>query len=454
MKIRKKIRLSQCMIVKNEEKNIRRALSWGKGIVCEQIVVDTGSTDRTVEIAREMGAKIFHFEWIDDFSAAKNYAIEQASGDWIAFLDADEYFTEASVQKILPVIQKVEKGAYSGSEIVAIATELMSIDEKGRPGVSGQQIRIFRNIPKLRYRNRIHEELEYAGRGTFDVLDSRGDLTIYHTGYTKEAFEQTGKSERNIRMLKKELEDDPENVGALVYLGDSYMTGNSYEKAKECFHEALKYGTEKEDTLPKDLLRAASMLLILYARDPAPEQEETVREIHEKYREMHSDHPDADCYFGVWLYENKYYEEAAGYLKASLDKFKRYKGSVQVYMSANLKMAYAQLGDCCLRQEQYEDAVRYFTMSLGVDRYYTEALVMLLNIFKREEGEADTAAGSWTLLSHLYNLSSLKDQMMMLKGAKLASFPVLEERIYGVMPAEQRRVVQEALAKKAKEKSR
>src|SRR5699024_4697847 len=89
----KKARLSQCMIVKNEEENIRRALSWGKGRVCEQIVVDTGSTDRTVEIAKEMGAKVYHFKWREDFSAAKNYAIEQASGDWIAFLDADEYFS-------------------------------------------------------------------------------------------------------------------------------------------------------------------------------------------------------------------------------------------------------------------------------------------------------------------------------------------------------------------------
>ena len=84
------VRLSQCMIVKNEEKNIERALSWGKDIVYEQIVVDTGSTDRTVELARAMGAKVYDFEWIDDFAAAKNYAISKASGEWIAFLDADE----------------------------------------------------------------------------------------------------------------------------------------------------------------------------------------------------------------------------------------------------------------------------------------------------------------------------------------------------------------------------
>ncbi|MFT4007082.1 MAG: glycosyltransferase family 2 protein [Lacrimispora sp.] len=108
-----KIRLSQCMIVKNEEDNIRRALTWGKDIMYEQIVVDTGSTDRTVEIAEEMGAKVFHFTWINDFSAAKNFAIEQATGSWIAFLDADEYFSTEDVKKILPLIARLEQNSGS-----------------------------------------------------------------------------------------------------------------------------------------------------------------------------------------------------------------------------------------------------------------------------------------------------------------------------------------------------
>ena len=94
MKVRSRAKISQCMIVKNEEANIERALSWGKGVVSEQIVVDTGSTDRTVEIAERMGAKIYHFEWIDDFAAAKNFAISKAKYEWIALLDADEYFLE------------------------------------------------------------------------------------------------------------------------------------------------------------------------------------------------------------------------------------------------------------------------------------------------------------------------------------------------------------------------
>ena len=82
-------RISQCMIVKNEERNIERALLWGKTVMWEQIVVDTGSADRTVELARKMGAKVFFLEWPENFAAAKNYAIDRAEGDWIVFLDAD-----------------------------------------------------------------------------------------------------------------------------------------------------------------------------------------------------------------------------------------------------------------------------------------------------------------------------------------------------------------------------
>ena len=90
MKVRSRAKISQCMIVKNEEANIERALSWGKGVVSEQIVVDTGSTDRTVEIAERMGAKIYHFEWIYDFAAAKNFDISKAKYEWIVFLGAFE----------------------------------------------------------------------------------------------------------------------------------------------------------------------------------------------------------------------------------------------------------------------------------------------------------------------------------------------------------------------------
>ena len=127
MSKRTRARISQCMIVKNEEKNIEKALSWGKGVVSEQIVVDTGSTDRTVELAEKMGAKVYHFEWIDDFSAAKNFAISKAKYEWVALLDADEYFSEEDAKKLLFYIRQLNDTKYD-----IIATAWVHINNSNR----------------------------------------------------------------------------------------------------------------------------------------------------------------------------------------------------------------------------------------------------------------------------------------------------------------------------------
>ena len=103
------IRISACTIAKNEEKNIRHWVNSVKRFADEIIVVDTGSTDHTREIAAEEGAELYEFPWCNDFSAAKNFALDKASGDWIVMLDADEYFDEASQQKLRSILQKYHK---------------------------------------------------------------------------------------------------------------------------------------------------------------------------------------------------------------------------------------------------------------------------------------------------------------------------------------------------------
>ena len=441
-KKKRKIRLSQCMIVKNEEKNIRRALSWGRGIVCEQIVVDTGSTDRTVEIAEEMGAKVYHFAWCDDFSAAKNYAIEQASGDWIAFLDADEYFDEKSTSKLLPVIAAAEDMSRPGREINVIRTGLANLDEKGAAGVIAQQDRVFRNMKNLRYAGRIHEAMQLSGSRAYPYLNASGELIIFHTGYTQEVYEETGKLERNISMLEKELEENPHNAATLAYLGDSYMTMKQFDKAKEYFHKAVSYGMENRDQgedVKLHVLRSIILLLSLHAMESDPAQEDAVRELHRQYTEVYSVYPDGDCFFGMWLYQNG---------QSALAKMREYDGNVPLYMNGSLKLVYVQLADCCRQMGDDQETVRNCILSLGVDKYYTEPLVMLLGLLKAEAGEAASAGGTWGLMSKLYNLTALKDQMAVLKGAKLTEFKALEERVYNAMPPQQRRAVQEALEKK------
>ena len=229
------IQLSQCMIVKNEEKNIEKALGWARGAAFEQIVVDTGSTDRTVEIAKGMGAKVHHFKWIDDFAAAKNYAIEQATGNWIAFLDADEYFTPADAKEVMAALKKVYTEPQLREQILAVNCPWVQLDDAGKPFGVDEQTRLFRNTPSVRYVGKIHERLSLVRE---NVVHS-DKFSIMHTGYSRTAYTETDKAERNISMLRKELEQRPDDLDLKVYLADSLRA-----KARE---DGLELGQVSED---------------------------------------------------------------------------------------------------------------------------------------------------------------------------------------------------------------
>ena len=236
------VRLSQCMIVKNEEKNIEKALSWAKGIAFEQIVVDTGSTDRTVEIAEKMGARVLHFEWINDFSAAKNYAIEQASGNWIAFLDADEYFSPEDAKELMVILKEIRKAPEFHERIFMLKTPWVQVDDDGNPTTILKQERIFRNIPEIRYEGRIHEQPTIP---SYKNIFSTDRLFIIHTGYSKSATEATGKAERNISLLRRELIDRPDDLNLKAYLADSLSSLDGAENwaAAEALYREVVAGS-------------------------------------------------------------------------------------------------------------------------------------------------------------------------------------------------------------------
>jgi len=231
--------ISQCLIAKNEEENIEYCLSHLKSVVNEQIVIDTGSTDRTVEIAESVGAKVFHFEWIDDFSAARNYALDKAKGSWIIFLDCDEYFDDNSI----PLIKNYIEVINGEKHIDGILSEFINIDKDKNviSTVKNISARIFRNKENIRYKNKIHEFLADLGRKEFDFnvvcYDGSKELKILHTGYDKTVVREKNKNERNITMLKKELSKNPEDLKLNVYVSQSlYMNGE--------YMEALNYGLQ------------------------------------------------------------------------------------------------------------------------------------------------------------------------------------------------------------------
>ena len=246
------VRLSQVMIVKNEEKNIEKALSWAKRVAFEQIVIDTGSTDRTIEIAERMGAKVVEFEWVNDFSKAKNFAIEQATGNWIAFLDADEYFTEINTQKLMVFLKRIMSDANMKANFHVINCAWVNVDEEGNRFSIQDQERIFRNLPSIRYIGRIHERLGVEKANIVEV----DEIEIIHTGYSHTALKETGKAARNVELLRLDLKDRPDDLNIKSYLADSLkMSEDSkdQEEADALFKEAIDNG----NIVIPDLLKKA-----------------------------------------------------------------------------------------------------------------------------------------------------------------------------------------------------
>lgn len=186
--------LSLCMIVKDEEDVIGRAIASVREIVNDIVVVDTGSKDSTVDIARGLGARIFHFNWNNDFSEAKNFSISKALKDWILVLDADEIISDRDTRSLLRLTNNKDCFGYSLIQRSYCDKPNISgwvpntVDYKEGNGYSGYHpstlVRLFRNDSRIRFRGRIHELVEGSMLdNNLPVQDT--DIPIHHFGMTR-----------------------------------------------------------------------------------------------------------------------------------------------------------------------------------------------------------------------------------------------------------------------------
>ncbi len=198
------MKFSACWIVKNEAENIRTSLQSVKNCVGEMIVVDTGSTDNTVAVAKECGARVEHFAWINDFSAAKNYALSFAKGDYVIFLDGDEYFDPPLTKKDGKEFCKAFEEA--GADTLRIPRYEMEKEDNTLRGIQAFD-RILRRAT-VHYEKKVHEIPRLAG-GKAVSWNILGRYKIIHTGYSQDIV--MDKSRRNIAILESEQQqlDDP-----------------------------------------------------------------------------------------------------------------------------------------------------------------------------------------------------------------------------------------------------
>ncbi len=430
------VRLSQCMIVKDEEKNIERALSWGKDIVYEQIVVDTGSTDCTVELAQAMGAKVYHFQWIDDFAAAKNYAISKASGDWIAFLDADEYFPPEEAKKLMPLLNQLSRTPY-----YVMLTSWMHVNREEKIFAGGVQTRIFKKMEGLRYKKRIHEELEMNGGDIVNyTVDASNELAIFHSGYDLNSSEDKQKGERNARLILMELEEHPDDYDMMGYLGDAYYSvKDSNDRAEEWYRKSIDRMPEQIDQYDvRSAVTFWKLMTILYKKD----DEKALMEVYDKAVRLIPRESDYDYVAGKFYVAKQDFKKGAYHLERALQILEEH-GSVNKgeLLTGNLQGTWELLAMCHCQNGDLDKCVKCCTILLKSDRYLMSTLVMMLCAFKWDEEKraagASDAADVAMFLGTLYDMNSLKNRIFILRAAMKADYADLVKVVRGTCSREE-----------------
>jgi len=224
--------ISVCMIVKNEEKFLAQCLKSVKDATDEIIIVDTGSTDKTVEIAQSFGAKVYHHPWRNSFSEARNHSIGYATCDWILQIDADEALEQSDVPRLHTLIQ-----THSHNVIyVAIYSDL--------PGGQAKHYfpRIFRR-GKACFHGIVHNQLAFEG----NALQS--EIKFYHYGYNLSQSEMQKKYKRTGDLLREQVAREPDNIFALANLVRNYRNEYDFDKVIELGEKGLRMPVSQTDVI-------------------------------------------------------------------------------------------------------------------------------------------------------------------------------------------------------------
>lgn len=358
------MKISACVIVKNEEKNIERWLDNMRQIADEIIVVDTGSTDNTIDILENAGITPYHFTWCNDFAAAKNYAIQQAAGDWIVFLDADEYFDASSVQRFRTEMTRY----HANKKIGAIMCQLVNIDIDNRDKIidTAIQVRIFRNTKNIYYKNPVHEQL-VTKPGKY-IMQKCFDLQIVHTGYSTSILRK--KAERDLLILQqreKEAKTQQEREQLCVFFMDAYNCLKKFDKVLEYAQKAIKFNTR---ILGEDIHAYEGMISAMINLG---KKDEEIMAVIAEARKKFPQEVFLAVQLGYYYYMGRDYLQAEQYLLEArrLRQFaeKDIKtGKVVSDTSLNLMpMLYGCLGDVYMRKGQKHKALE---ISLEGMEYY------------------------------------------------------------------------------------
>lgn len=335
------LKISACYIAKNEAENLAKSIKSLKNQVNEIVVVDTGSTDNTIVVARRLGARVYSFPWQDDFSKARNFALSKAKGDWLILLDADEYFTAKTAGNIRKIIRQAQ-------QVDGLLVQLVNFDvDKAEVQNYFNALRIVRKQAGLHYEGMIHEELKLSGDNSMKLAQVPANmLEIYHTGYATSVSQQ--KIKRNLQMLQQAVENGQSEESLARYFCDCYF---GLEEMEKCEHygwmeirkgrQALNFGS-----------RCHRVLMNYYGQRTDAEGMAKRRQLAEISVEQYPEVPDFWAEYSECFYQAGEYAQAIAAMEKALQLMQDYQG-MEPSMLVEMNMA-PQLEDRLqvFRQEQ------------------------------------------------------------------------------------------------------
>jgi tetratricopeptide (TPR) repeat protein len=358
--------LSFCAIVKNESQNLARCLASVKPYVDELVIVDTGSIDETIAIAQQYGAKVGHFEWCNDFAAARNYALSLVSGEWILTLDADEELVVHSAQ--------FRSRLTSSDAPLAYGLKRTDLHEVGDIS-GGMHLRLFRNLPELRYGDRYHEQLQHID-GSPLHLGTLDEVEILHYGNSDENILHKNLT-RDIPILEKMRSEAGLDLWRLDCLARKYLKADQPENAQDCYAEALDRLSPHliNGDRPEPFFWVPTLLEAIGAQALEAEDLETVRVICQRGLEWCPNHPPLNHLAGDLLLLLGFPKGAIAYFQYCLQM-----GQDHTYYQGDpFPMSFVQsfaaygLGCTYLALKDQENARQAFQAALDFDPNYQDA---------------------------------------------------------------------------------
>lgn len=393
--------ISLCMIVKNEEKVLERCLSSVVHLVDEIIVVDTGSTDNTKKIASKYTENIYDFEWVNDFSAARNFAASKATGKWILVLDADEFVDEENFNTFIQEL-KVDGDRYD-----AYTAKIINFTGNfGESLIQNYHDRIYKNNGEICYFRHIHEQFKSIKGEQLKIKNS--SLVIFHSGYLSHTVTEKNKTQRNKSLLEKEMNSGVENAFDYFNLGNEYSSIGEYEKALDAYIKAYKQKSDfRLSWISMALVQIVNCLINLKRYNDA------LNVIHDA-QNIYNTSPEFPYLKGQIFLQRGQLEDAKQIFHHILNNDQKYN---HIILRPDLKdqKPHSHLGEIYLYEEDYQNSIFHFASVLNINKYDVGSInkiIYILNKFYPYEEIAD-----FLISNELVNKKNIKSYV-------LASFDV------------------------------